>query len=146
MKMKTPYINNFKMCDDVYNLRRKVIEILYEAKKRKCRLPRVIVRIGTPAKGHENTLGVGGRRHIWITKAAIDKGYNYLLHVTLHELGHAIFNLDHDKECKLMAPTLGKPCEVEEAWDIFSRYAYLDYCKDLKQTIAKRKARLNATA
>jgi hypothetical protein len=62
MKMKTPYIDNFKMCDDVYNLRRKVIEILYEAKKRKCRLPRVIVRIGTPAKGHENTLGVGGRR------------------------------------------------------------------------------------
>jgi hypothetical protein len=34
MKMKTPYINNFKMNDDVYNLRRKVIEILYEAKKR----------------------------------------------------------------------------------------------------------------
>jgi hypothetical protein len=33
MKMKTPYIDNFKMCDDVYKLRRKVIEILYEAKK-----------------------------------------------------------------------------------------------------------------
>lgn len=145
-KMKTKQINNFKMNDDTYKLRREVINILYEAKKRKCRLPRINVRIGSATEKHENVLGVGGSLNIWITKKAIDRGYNYLLHVTLHELCHAVFNLDHNENCKLMASSIGEPCEAEESWDIFQRYAYLHFCKDIKKAIAKGKASLNATA
>ncbi len=95
--MKTKYINNFKMNDATYILRRKVISILYEAKDQGIKLPRINVRIGNPSKGHENVLGVGGSLNIWITEKAIDRGYNYLLHVVLHELCHAVFNMDHMK-------------------------------------------------
>jgi len=62
--MRTQYINNFKMNDDTYKLRREVINILYEAKKRKCRLPRINVRIGSATDKHENVLGVGGSLNI----------------------------------------------------------------------------------
>ena len=98
--MKTKYIKNNKMNDVTYVLRRKVIDILYEARNHGIRLPRINVRIGNPTKGNENVLGVGGRLNIWITEKAIDRGYNYLLHVTLHELCHAVYNFHHDLDYK----------------------------------------------
>ena len=137
--MKTQYINNFKMNDDTYAERRKVINILYEAKRMGIKLPRINVRIGSPAAGHENTLGVGGALNIWITKKAIDRGYNYLLHVVLHELCHAVFNTDHNEKCKLMASTIGTPCEVQEAWGIFKKYAFDNLADTTKKiTVAER--------
>ena len=134
--MKTKYINNNQMNDLTYVLRRKVIDILYEAKRQRIDLPRINVRIGTPAKGHENVLGVGGRLNIWITEKAISRGHNYLLHVTLHELCHAVFNLDHDEKCKLMASTIGTPCDAREAWAIFKKYAFDHFIADVRQSIA----------
>ena len=145
-KMKTKHINNNKMNDATYVLRRKVIDILYEAKRQRIDLPRINVRIGTPAKGHENVLGVGGNLSIWITEKAIDRGYNYLLHVTLHELCHAVFNTDHNEKCKLMASSIGTPCEAREAWTIFKQYAFNNFIKDVKRSIAIGKAKLNASA
>ena len=145
-KMKTKHINNNKMNDATFILRRKVIDILYEAKRQRIDLPRINVRIGTPAKGHENVLGVGGRLNIWITEKAISRGHNYLLHVTLHELCHAVFNLDHDEKCKLMASTIGTPCEAREAWTIFKQYAFDNFIKDVKRSIAIGKAKLKASA
>ena len=137
--MRTKYINNFKMNDDTYKLRRQVINILYEAKRMGIKLPRINVRIGSPAAGHENTLGVGGSLNIWITKKAIDGSYNYLLHVVLHELCHAVFNTDHNEKCKLMASTIGTPCEVQEAWGIFKKYAFDNFADNLA-AVAKIKA------
>ena len=119
------------MNDDTYKLRRQVINILYEAKRMGIKLPRINVRIGSPAAGHENTLGVGGSLNIWITKKAIDGSYNYLLHVVLHELCHAVFNTDHNEKCKLMASTIGTPCEVQEAWGIFKKYAFDNFADNL---------------
>tara|TARA_B100001094_G_C17971021_1_gene690298 strand:- start:275 stop:709 length:435 start_codon:yes stop_codon:yes gene_type:complete len=135
-KMKTKYIKNNKMNDATYVLRRKVIDILYEARNHGIRLPRINVRIGNPTKGNENVLGVGGRLNIWITEKAIDRGYNYLLHVTLHELGHAVYNLDHDENCKLMASSIGTPCDAREAWAIFRKYSYNGFIKEIKKAIA----------
>jgi hypothetical protein len=145
-KMKTKHINNNKMNDATFILRRKVIDILYEAKRQRIDLPRINVRIGTPAKGHENVLGVGGNLSIWITEKAIDRGYNYLLHVTLHELCHAVFNTDHNEKCKLMASSIGTPCEAREAWTIFKQYAFDNFIKDVKRSIAIGKAKLKASA
>jgi hypothetical protein len=45
-KMQTKEIKNFKMNDDVYSLRRKVINMIYEVKNHIKDLPRVEVRIG----------------------------------------------------------------------------------------------------
>ena len=130
--MKTKQIKNNKMNDATYILRRKVISILYEAKDQGIKLPRINVRIGNPTKGHENVLGVGGRLNIWITEKAIDRGYNYLLHVTLHELCHAVFDLDHDENCQLMASSIGTPCEAREAWAIFRKYAFDNFANSHK--------------
>lgn len=130
--MKTKEIKNNKMNDFTYKLRRKVINILYEARDRGIKLPRVNVRIGQPTECAPNVLGVGGGLNIWITEKAIDRGYQYLLHVVLHELGHSVYNLPHDKKCKLMAPTLSKPCEVEDAWRIFKKYSFNNFIEQIK--------------
>ena len=135
-KMKTKQIKNNKMNDATYIQRRKVIDILYEARDHGIKLPRINVRIGNPTEGHKNVLGVGGRLNIWITEKAIDRGYNYLLHVTLHELCHAVYNLDHDENCKLMASSIGTPCDAREAWAIFKRYSYNGFIKEIKKAIA----------
>lgn len=137
--MKTKQIKNNKMNDATYILRRKVISILYEAKDQGIKLPRINVRIGNPTKGHENVLGVGGALNIWITEKAIDRGYNYLLHVTLHELCHAVFDLDHNENCQLMASSIGTPCEAREAWAIFRKYSFDHFADTTKKiTVAER--------
>lgn len=130
--MKTKEIKNLKMNDFTYKLRRKVINILYEARDRGIKLPRIEVRIGQPTECAPNVLGVGGGLKIWITDKAIDRGYEYLLHVVLHELGHAVYNLPHDKKCKLMAPSIGKPCTVDEAWRIFKKYSFNNFIEQIK--------------
>ena len=121
--MQTEEIKNFKMNDDVYILRRKVINILYLAKDFGISLPRINVRIGTATAKFKNVLGVGGMRNIWITEKAINKSSSYLLHVVLHELCHAVYNLPHDEKCELMSSKLGKPCSRDNAWKIFRNYS-----------------------
>jgi len=134
--MKTKEIKNFKMNDETYKLRRRVINILYEARDRSINLPRVNVRIGESAHEYKNVLGVGGGHNIWITKKAIDRGYQYLLHVVLHELCHSVFNLPHNEKCKLMSSQLSTPCEVDEAWKIFKKYNYDNFIAATKLTMA----------
>ena len=124
--MKTKQIKNFKMNDVTYKMRRSVIEILYTAKSKGIILPRINVRIGESTHNYPNVLGVGGNLNIWITKTAIDRSSDYLLHVVLHELCHAIFNLPHNESCPLMASVLDKPCTNSQAWKIFEGYYYED--------------------
>tara|TARA_R110002050_G_scaffold35075_1_gene88543 strand:- start:354 stop:782 length:429 start_codon:yes stop_codon:yes gene_type:complete len=124
--MKTKQIKNFKMNDVTYKMRRSVIEILYTAKSKGIILPRINVRIGESTHNYPNVLGVGGNLNIWITKTAIDRSSDYLLHVVLHELCHAIFNLPHNESCPLMASVLDKPCTNAQAWKIFEGYYYED--------------------
>jgi hypothetical protein len=137
-KMKTKKIKNNKMNDRTYVLRRKVIDILYEARDHGIKLPRINVRIGNPTEGNENVLGVGGRLNIWITEKAINRGPDYLLHVTLHELCHAVYNLDHDENCKLMASSIGEPCKAREAWAIFRKYSFNNFADNINLQWRKR--------
>ena len=102
--MKTKKIKNFKMNDEVYKLRRQVIELIYEAKRGGINLPRIAVRIGEQKAKHKNVLGVAtmNGNQMWITKDAIDLGLDVLRNVVFHEIGHAVFNLEHNNKCPLM--------------------------------------------
>ena len=102
--MKTSKIKNFKMNDAVYKLRRQVIELIYAAKRGGVNLPRIAVRIGEQKAKHKNVLGIAtmNGNQMWITKDAIDLGLDVLRNVVFHEIGHAVFNLEHNNKCPLM--------------------------------------------
>ena len=106
--MKTKKIKNFKMNDEVYKLRRQVIELIYEAKRGGLNLPRISVRVGEQTAKHKNILGCAkmNGNQMWITKEAIDLGMDTLRNVVFHEIAHAVFNVDHDEKCPLMAKEL----------------------------------------
>ena len=125
-KMKTKKIENFKMNKKVYKLRRQVIDLIYEAKNFGIELPRIEVRIGKPKKGHEHVLGVGRmtKRIIWITDNAINRSTEYLRHVVFHEIGHAVFGLEHNEKCPLMASEIDEPINRRQALLTLEQYAY----------------------
>tara|TARA_R100001509_G_scaffold115152_1_gene70256 strand:- start:238 stop:660 length:423 start_codon:yes stop_codon:yes gene_type:complete len=124
-KMITKIIKNYEMSPEVYKLRRQVINLIYKAKNAGVNLPRIDVRIGSANKGHDNVLGVGrlSKNQIWITERAISKSQNYLAHVVYHEIGHAVFGLEHDEKCPLMKSIIDKPVTMKQALSILKKYA-----------------------
>ena len=96
------------MNDEVYKLRRQIIELIYEAKRGGVKLPRISVRVGEQTARHKNILGCAmmNKNLMWITKDAIDLGIDTLRNVVFHEIAHAVFNVDHDEKCPLMAKEL----------------------------------------
>ena len=104
--MKTKEIKNFEMNNEVYKLRRKVINLIYEVKNKVENFPRVEVRIGESRC--DKTLGIAsrGKRQVWITKEAIDMGDDALRNIVYHELVHAVFGFGHNDNCPLMQPSL----------------------------------------
>jgi len=123
--MKTKKIKNFDMSPEVYKLRRQVIELIYDAKNNGIDLPRIEVRVGSAKKGHEHVLGVGrmSKKIIWITDKAINNSSDYLRHVVYHEIGHAVFGLEHNEKCPLMSSELDKPVSRKQALSILRKYA-----------------------
>tara|TARA_X000001382_G_scaffold127255_1_gene114854 strand:+ start:145 stop:567 length:423 start_codon:yes stop_codon:yes gene_type:complete len=99
----TKNFNNYKMTPEVYKLKRKVINILYELKDKGFNIPRIDVRIGQ----HKDcqVLGVARLNNniIWITENAIDKKENEFYHTVLHELLHTIYGCEHDNKCHIMS-------------------------------------------
>ena len=95
---------NFKMTDEVYKLRKKVMNVLYDLKNNGFNIPRIDVRIGQ----HKNCQVLGVARLnsniIWITENAIDKKENEFYHTVLHELLHTIYGCEHDNKCHIMTP------------------------------------------
>ena len=95
---------NYKMTNEVYKLRKKVINVLYDLKDKGFNLPRIDVRIGQ----HKDcqVLGVARLNNniIWITEKAIDKKENEFYHTVLHELLHTIYGCEHDNKCHIMTP------------------------------------------
>jgi len=104
--MKVAQIKNFKMNDEVYKLRRQVINLIYEVKKEFLSFPRIEVRIGE-ARNH-NVLGVAklSRKQIWITKRAVDMSEDALRNIVYHEVVHAVTGFGHDEKCPLMKSSL----------------------------------------
>jgi len=99
------YGKNLEMGDDTYKLRRKVIEIIYDANKI-VRLPRINVIIterGTKEK--INVLGIGSLvgLNIWIPKHTLKLSPLKIREVVYHEIVHTICKqAGHDEKCLLM--------------------------------------------
>ena len=121
------YAKNLKMNDDTYVLRRKVIDLIYEAKKR-VNLPRIDVRITENHTGsHSNILGLAylGENVIYIPTRLVDKGIftNHFREVVLHEIVHAVTSFGHDEKCPLMSPCIDhKPMTEAKMWKAFEKY------------------------
>jgi len=108
--MKTKKIKNFKMNDDVYKLRRQVINLIYEVKNGGGKLPRISVRVGEQTAKHKNVLGCAkiSNNQMWITKDAIDLGSDILRNIVFHEIAHAVYGTQHDESCPLMCSALNE--------------------------------------
>jgi len=116
-RTKTKDFRNFKMNNEVYKIRRQVIDIIYQANKIN-RLPRIDVRVG---QARHNILGIAsmGDCIIWID---VDKSADKLLQVVLHEICHAVWSIEHDDNCPLMSP-VARPISDKQAWDCFKKYS-----------------------
>ena len=98
---ETDYGKNLKMNDDVYKLRRQVINILYDAKDM-VDLPRIDVRITSKMK--KNTLAVARMEDniIWVQEGSINIPEYDLREIVYHEILHAVFGVPHIKGDPLM--------------------------------------------
>ena len=88
------------MNEDTYKLRRKVINIIYQAKKLIPELPRVEVRIsdinGFSGLGWLNTNVIRiDARHTNMSEHKLKK-------LVYHEIGHSVLGLEHDDNCFIM--------------------------------------------
>lgn len=110
------------MNQETYKLRRKVIDIIYKLKQH-LNLPRIEVRI---TEDHPTYLGMGtmdSSRTIWIVQKACQFNEANLLHLVAHEIGHAVFKLDHDDNCPLMKQGLSmtRPASMETIIKVLSK-------------------------
>lgn len=115
---KTSLLKNKTMDNNVYKLRRKVIEFIHEAKVIYPDLPRITVRI---AENDRNIAAVGrmGKNIIWITENFVaNRG------VVFHEICHAVFSQNHVKGCPLMSGD-GSSIKLskDQAYNLFKKYA-----------------------
>lgn len=105
-----------KMDDRLFAQRRRVMGMLYEARKViGADLPRIKVRIVDFGTNKENLLGLAYIERDYITISHKLTGWSdeALRHVVWHELGHAYFSAKHDEKCPLMAPKLNEPGKRE---------------------------------
>ena len=114
-----------KMDDDIYALRRKVIDIIYLAKG-KVNLPRVEVRIVEGATWDKDGYIMGyaymGKQIIHIEKKYVGCTNTILTTLVLHEILHAVLSIPHNDNCPLMKPYISELANLDEIWDTFKRY------------------------
>jgi hypothetical protein len=110
-----------KMDNEIYALRRKVMDVLYEIKGRGYDMPRIEVRVVS-----EDTEACAyaylGRNIIHFNRAYMNKP-NFT-QIVLHEVVHATFGVGEVVGCKLMHCTnfwRNNVCE-SEAWRLFDMY------------------------
>ena len=123
------YGKNLKMNDEVYALRRQVIDIIYQAKKvlrsNGIELPRLDVRIIENAIDKPQVLGVAqlNENIIWIATSVLSKYKAHLRDVVYHEIVHAVTGFGHDDNCKLMAPCINLlPLNDDDANRLLVKY------------------------
>lgn len=110
-----------KMDDNVYAMRRKVMDELYNIKRRGYRIPRIEVRIVS-----ENTDACAyaylGQNIIHFNKKYIN--VKRFTQVVLHEIVHATFGIGEVVGCRLMHCTEFwlNDCSESEAWELFDKY------------------------
>lgn len=120
-KNKTAFNHQLnKMNDKTYELRRKVVDILYEIKRRGYKIPRIEVRI--VSGGDSNNCGYAylGKNIIHINEKYVN--HPMLSYIVLHEVVHAVTAFKHDKNCYLMQAYLPKIQDEKKMWECFSKY------------------------
>ena len=123
MKSKTvKSFINFKMNDEVYKSRRKVINFIYELKNEGFKLPRVDVRIGKSTRCNVLAKAKLKENIIWVTQKAIDTSEDTLRSTVFHELLHAIYGQEHVRNCPIMSASQYIPVDKTKAIEIFRKY------------------------
>ena len=123
-KIKDSRIRNINsMNDDLFIQRRRVINMLYEAKNHLAsiiELPYITVRIAD--FNQENLLGLGFfiKNEIVISDKMKKWSDEYLRFVVYHELGHAYFNAQHNEQCILMKPVLNNNDKIGSKEDLLN--------------------------
>lgn len=120
-KFETDGLKNLKMSDEVYVLRRKVIELIYEAKTLVPSLPRISVRI-TEDSQEVNGKARLNKNIIWIPANSSIRNTNELRRTVFHEILHAAYGIQHKTFCKLMGSAYTDITKVE-ADRLFKKYA-----------------------
>ena len=116
-----------KMDDEIYQLRRKVINVLYEVKKRGYNIPRVEVRVVS-----EDTEACAyaylGKNVIHFNKSYMNR--DNFTQIVLHEVVHASFGVGEVIGCPLMhcSRFWVNNINEENAWKLFNKY-YKKYIK-----------------
>ena len=114
-----------KMDDNTYALRRKVIDIIYLAKK-EVNLPRVEVRIVEGAQWDKEGYIMGyaymGKNIIHIEKRYVGSTNTVLTTLVLHEILHAVLSTKHNDKCPLMKPYISELVNLDEIWKTFKSY------------------------
>lgn len=105
------------MNSEVYALRRKVIDLIHEA-KRLAPLPRIEVRV-TENQGNRLGCAAMGDCQMWITERAVVSRAT-----VFHEILHAVFAQSHVVGCPLMATHIDPNLDKETCDKLFKKYAH----------------------
>jgi hypothetical protein len=118
---ETTRLKNLKMNKDVYQLRRRVMDLVYEARELKP-LPRITIRI---TDDNECLLGLArmGGNIIWIPKIGVNQSKNELRHTVYHEILHTVYGVGHHNGDKLMHPVHKKGLSKKECEERFLYWA-----------------------
>lgn len=117
-----------KMDDSTYALRRRVIDIIYEAKNELrangVQLPRIEVRIvdTDPSVTACGYAYLGANVVHIATKWATHGTDAELYHIVLHEIVHAVTGFGHDENCYLMHPNLRSNPSPKVSMAAFIKY------------------------
>lgn len=129
-KEKTYYgTTMLKMDDDLYLLRRKVIDVIYQIKDRFPKIPRQTIRIvESGVRSDISVCAYAGlsQNYIHVTKrwANIEC---YLYELIAHELVHSVTGFEHDDNCLLMSPRLNSiPLSRDVVNELLDKYL-VDY-------------------
>lgn len=120
MIIKSKKLKNLNMNKNTYELRKKVINLLYEIKTI-TDIPRINVRITE----NDNTilgLAIIRKNIIFISKRAIEN-YDIRL-IVYHEILHTVYGIKHNNSCPLMKETINKNeiLEKSKIQKIFKKY------------------------
>jgi hypothetical protein len=123
MKAKrTKNFNNYKMDNRVYQLRRKVIDMIYEVKNEIKSLPRIDVRIGEHKCNRTLAVARLNDNIVWVTEDAINQGEDRLRNTVYHEIVHAVTGFGHDESCPLMESKANHVLNKQECMQALKKY------------------------
>jgi predicted secreted Zn-dependent protease len=107
-----------KMNDQTYQLRRQVIDIIYQVNKL-VSLPRIEVRIVSQGEADVCGYAYMGANVVHMSEAHMNKPYFY--QVVLHEILHAVLSTEHNENCDLMSASVRHISDAR-ALEIFLTY------------------------